>query len=135
MNAPTPSAATQPRHHLDRGSTTVEMVGYTTVWMLALLIAVQTAVWGLAQISCQYAASHALQTTRIMGGSAAAGHADAVTVLDQISSNLVADPDIHITRDQSTATVTVRASTLRLVPLVTPHCHASATGPVETLTP
>ena len=43
----------------DRGSTTVEMVGYFAVMLAALLVGVQAAAWGLAELSCRYAANHA----------------------------------------------------------------------------
>ena len=46
----------------DRGSTTVEMVGYFAVMLAALLVGVQAAAWGLAELSCRYAANHAVQT-------------------------------------------------------------------------
>ena len=67
----------RPHRYTDRGSTSVEMVAYTTLMLVALLIGVQAAVWGLAELACRYAASHALQATRVDGGSEQAGETDA----------------------------------------------------------
>jgi hypothetical protein len=118
----------------DRGSTTVEMVGYTAVMLAALLVGVQAAVWGLAELACRYAASHALQVTRVQGGTAAAGHADAATVLASIGGNLVSGPDISATRGVATASVTVKGYVIQVVPFLRLPVGATATGPVESLT-
>ncbi|HEX8630868.1 MAG TPA: hypothetical protein VF755_22145, partial [Catenuloplanes sp.] len=46
-----------------------------------------------------------LQTTRIQGGTAAAGQADATTILAQVAGGIVNDPQISATRTVDTATV------------------------------
>jgi hypothetical protein len=111
------------------------MVGYTAVMLFALLVGVQAAVWGLAELACRYAANHALQTTRVQGGTADAGQSDAATVLAQVNGNLVTGPSVSATRGPATATVTVKGSALRVIPFVTLPVGTTVTGPVETLGP
>ena len=119
----------------DRGSTTVETVGYYAVWLACLLVGVQAALWGLAELACRYSAQHALQATRIEGGSAAAGHRDGTTILAAIGGYLVTDPTITTTRSPDTATVTVHGTAVKLIPFLTVPVQATATGPVEVLAP
>ncbi len=119
----------------DRGSTTVEMVGYFAVMLAALLVGVQAAAWGLAELSCRYAANHAAQTTRVLGGSAAAGQTDASTVLTAIDGNLVTDAHIQTSRGPATATVTVSGTAVQVIPFLHLPVRATVTAPVEKLTP
>lgn len=117
----------------DRGSTSVEMVGYTAIMLFALLVGVQASAWGLAELACRYAASHALQTTRVEGGTAAAGESDAHAVLDQVNANLVTGVQTTASRDATTATVTIRGTALRIVPFLSLPVGATLSAPVEDL--
>jgi hypothetical protein len=119
----------------DRGSTSVEMVGYTAVMLAALLVGVQMAAWGLAELACRYAANHALQTTRVQGGSAGAGQTDATNVLAAINGNLVSDPSVQTSRGPATATVTVRGTAVTVIPFLHLPVAATISGPVETPNP
>jgi hypothetical protein len=119
----------------DRGSTSVEMVGYFAVMLAALLIGVQAAAWGLAELACRYAANHAVQTTRVQGGSAGAGQTDAGTVLTAIDGNLIANPSIQTSRGPATATVTVSGTAVQVIPFLRLPVRATVTAPVETLDP
>ena len=121
------------RRRSDRGSTSVEMVGYTAIMLFALLVGVQAAVWGLAELACRYAANHALQTTRIDGGSADAGKADANTVLTSVNANLVTGPTTEATRSATTATVTVHGHALRVIPFLNLPVGTTVSAPVEDL--
>ncbi len=125
------------RHQLrgDPGATSVEMVGYTAVMLAALLIGVQTAAWGLAELACRYAANHALQTTRVHGGTTAAGQQDAATVLDLINGNLVIQPQFSATRNATTATVTVKGTAVQVIPFLTLPVDTTVSAPVEVLNP
>jgi len=111
------------------------MVGYTAVMLATLLIAVQATVWGLAELACRYAANHALQVTRVQGGTAAAGESDAATVLDAVNANLVTNSNIRADRGATTATVTVKAHALQVLPFLTLPVGATVSAPVETLNP
>jgi hypothetical protein len=109
------------------------MIGYTAVMLAALLIGVQTMVWGLAEMACRHAANHALQVTRVQGGNPAAGQADAATVLDQVGADLVSGPTIQATRGEATASVTVTGSALQVLPFLTLSVGTTVTGPIESL--
>lgn len=117
----------------DRGSTTVEMMGYTAVMLAAVLIGVQAVTWGLAELACRYAANHALQVTRVQGGSAAAGETDAATVLSNVSGGLVTDRQITANRGPSAASVTVHGHAIRVIPFLTIPVGVTVGGPVESL--
>ena len=117
----------------DRGSTTVEMVGYTAVMLAAVLVGVQAAAWGLGELACRYAANHALQVTRVQGGTAAAGQADASTVLGNVSGDLVTGPQITATRGAATANVTVTGHAIQVIPFPALPVGATVSGPVEAL--
>jgi peptidoglycan/LPS O-acetylase OafA/YrhL len=138
MTASTPPTAPVRGHHrlaCDRGSTSVEMVGYTAVMLAALLIGVQVAVWGLAQLACSYAANHALQTTRVQGGTASAGRSDATTVLTSINGNLVTDAKVSTNRTATTATVTVTGTAVTVIPFLSLPVSTTVNAPVESLDP
>jgi hypothetical protein len=109
------------------------MLGYTAVLLAALLIGVQATVWGLAEMACRHAANHALQLTRVEGGSAALGKADAATVLGQVGATLVTDPNVQASRGAASASVTVTGTALRVVPFLAFPVGTTLTGPVETL--
>jgi len=111
------------------------MVGYTAVMLFALLLGVQAAAWGLAELACRYAANHALQTTRVQGGTTAAGQTDATTVLASIDGNLVRNPRIQTSRGPATATVTINGTAVTVIPFVSLPVAATVTAPVETLNP
>jgi hypothetical protein len=111
------------------------MVGYTAVMLAALLVGVQAAVWGLGELACRYAANHALQVTRVQGGSDAAGQADAATVLADIHGNLVTEPEFAAGRDAATATVTVKGKAVQVIPFLTLPVGTTISAPTEVLVP
>jgi hypothetical protein len=117
----------------DRGATSVEMVGYTAVMLAALLVGVQAAVWGLGELACRYAANHAVQVTRVQGGSAAAGQDDAATVLADIHGNLVTQPEFSASRSATTATVTCQGKAVQVIPFLNLPVGTTVSAPVEVL--
>jgi Flp pilus assembly protein TadG len=127
----------RPRRRLrgDRGSTTTEVVLYAPLLMLLVLVGVQLAVWALAQLGVQHAANHALQTTRIQGGTAAAGQADATTILAQVAGGIVNDPRVSATRTVDTATVSIRATVPPVVPFLHLRVSTTVSAPTERFRP
>lgn len=125
------------RHYLlrrlgtDRGSTTTEVVLYSPLLMLLVLVGVQLAVWALAQLGVQHAANHALQTTRVTGGTAAAGTTEATTILTDVAGRIVNDPHVSVTRSPDTATVTLRGTVLPIVPFLHLRVSTTVTAPTE----
>jgi hypothetical protein len=119
----------------DAGMTSAEMAVWAPVSLVGVLLIVQLTAWALAQLAGSYAANHALQATRVQGGTAAAGQADAATILVQIDGNLIGRQQITATRTAGQATVRIRGSVIRIVPFLTLPVSVEASGPVEALTP
>ncbi|MEV0005669.1 TadE/TadG family type IV pilus assembly protein [Micromonospora sp. NPDC050980] len=119
----------------DRGSVTTEVVLYAPLLFLLVLVGVQFALCALAQLGVQHAANHALQTTRVSGGTAAAGRADAATVLDQVAGQVVVDPRVSVTRTADTATVAVAGRVPAVVPFLRLQVSTQASAPVERFRP
>lgn len=127
-------AATRPRRRAttrhDDGSVAVQFALAVPILLTMLGVLIQTALWGLGYLAAEQAAQHAAQTTRVVGGTVAAGRADATTLLHQLGGRLVTDPTIQITRGPVTTTVTIHAHARGApIPLT---AHASA--PTERFT-
>ena len=108
---------------------------YAPLLMMLLLAGVQFAMWGLGQIAAQHAANHALQTTRVAGGSASAGHADADAVLDQLARTLISDRQVIVTRDADHAEVTITGTAPTVIPFLRLPVHTKVRAPVERFRP
>lgn len=119
----------------DRGSITSEMVLYSPLLFGLILLGVQMAMWGLAQLAVQHSANHALQATRVFGGTATAGQADAEAVLNQTGSTLLHDQRIAVSRTADTATVTITAKAPRVVPFLNLSVSTTVTASVERFRP
>lgn len=119
----------------DRGSVTTEVVLYAPLLFLLVLIGVQLALWALAQLGVQHAANHALQTTRVSGGTAAAGDADATAVLDQVAGRIVTDPRVSVVRTTDTATVAVSGRAPAVLPWLRLPVRTQVNAPVERFRP
>jgi len=92
----------------DRGSVTGEMIVAWPLMILVFALGVQVGMWALGQLGAQHAANHALQSTRVLDGTAAAGRADATTILQQLAGAFIDEPTVTVTRTADTATVTIR---------------------------
>jgi hypothetical protein len=66
------------------------MVGFAAMMMAVLLIGVQAAVWGIAELGCRNAANYALQNSRVQGGTAGGGEGAAGDVLSQFGGSSAA---------------------------------------------
>ncbi|MFG1648358.1 TadE/TadG family type IV pilus assembly protein [Micromonospora sp. NPDC049275] len=119
----------------DRGSASTEVVLYAPLLFLLVLIGVQLALWALAQLGIQHAANHALQTTRVSGGTAAAGTADATTVLDQVAGRAVDNPQVSVARSADTATVAIAGRVPTVVPFLRLRVDTRVSAPVERFRP
>ncbi len=91
------------RRRADRGAATVEVAGWVTLMLLALLAGVQVVMWGYAALGARYAANHAAQTTRVHGGTAAAGQADADATLASVVGNGLQNPQVTVARRNMTS--------------------------------
>jgi Flp pilus assembly protein TadG len=101
----TPTAAGEQ----DRGSVSVELAVAVPMILMVLGLLGQGFGWGMAYLAVSQAADHAAQTTRLVGGTPAAGRADAQSVLRHLGGHLVTDTRIEVTRGSAVTTVTIRA--------------------------
>src|SRR4029450_4114816 len=99
----------QPPHRRrgDRGSATVELALGAPVLLLVVAVIWQVGVWAIGDLAARNAANHALQTSRVLGGTASAGHADAAALLAQTGGWFIVDPVITVTRTPTRTTVTI----------------------------
>ncbi|MEV0006455.1 TadE/TadG family type IV pilus assembly protein [Micromonospora sp. NPDC050980] len=112
-----------------------EVVLYAPLLFLLILLGVQLALWALAQLGVQHAANHALQTTRVSGGTAATGHADATAVLEQVAGRAVTDARVSVDRTADTATVAVSGRAVAVVPGLRLPVSTRVGAPVERFRP
>jgi hypothetical protein len=109
----------------------VEALGYITLSIFAFMAAVQLVMWGLAALGAHYAADHAAQAARLYASSAAAGRADAITMLDSTVGAGLADAHATVTRTAATVTVTITGHAVTVVPGLRPPVTVTVTVPVE----
>src|SRR5213078_3382792 len=101
-----PSTAGQHRHcGRDRGSAAVEFALGAPILMLLVGMLVQIGLWACGDFAARNAANHALQTTRVVGGTEAAGRDDAAALLRQ-NGGWIIDPTVTVTRTPTVTTVT-----------------------------
>jgi hypothetical protein len=93
--------------HADSGATAVELAVSAPILMGLLLLLVQAFFWGMGNLAAQAAAAHAAQTTRVAGGTPAAGHAEGNHLLTQLGGRFVDEPAIVVTRGPQTTIVTI----------------------------
>lgn len=110
------------------------MIAIPLLVMLVLLI-VQFALAAYAEHIAQGAADQALDTARTVGGTNTGGQAEAQAVLAQLATGPLNHPQVDVTRDATTVTVTITGTAENLVPGFTLHVHAEASGPIEAFTP
>lgn len=99
--------------------------------LLAILVLVQAAVWGLADLSARHAADHAAQTARVAGGTTETGHTAAAQMLHTINPNGLTNVDINVDRTAEATTVTITGHALQVVPFVTIPVRVVAQVPTE----
>jgi len=115
----------------DGGGASVELVVASPVVLLVLLAVVQFALWSHATHIAQAAASQGLSSSRVQGGSAAAGAASARQVLDQLGSGPLIGTGISSDRGSESASVRVTGTATPVIPFLTLRVYAEATGPIE----
>src|SRR5438046_5013737 len=91
----------------DRGSAAVEFALGAPILVLLVGLLVQIGLWAVGDFAARSAANHALQTTRVVGGTEAAGRDDAAALLRQ-SDGWIIDPTVTVTRTPTVTTVTIR---------------------------
>ena len=134
-----PSAAgharREPRTSRDRGAVAAQVVVAIPLLAMLPMLIVQVALWAFAAHAAQAAASQALDTARVVGGSNSSGQAEATQILDQLTSNTLHDPHVTVQRTATTVTVTIMGTSETIVPGFHMTVHVHASGPIETFTP
>jgi Flp pilus assembly protein TadG len=92
----------------DRGSTAVEFAIGAPILMGVVVLLLQMSAWGMANLAARSAADHAVQSTRVVGGSSAAGQADATALLSELGGSFFSSSSATVSRGAAVTTVTVR---------------------------
>jgi Flp pilus assembly protein TadG len=120
----------QGRHiHDDRGS--AELIVATPLLLLLILVVIQFAIYEHASEVAQAAASQALASTRVVGGTTASGQSEATSLLASVGRGVLVNPSVSITRDAMSARVTVTGTAEDVIPLIHLPVVATSTGPIE----
>jgi Flp pilus assembly protein TadG len=126
------------RHHGiwgdERGAVAAELVIATPLLLLLVMCVVQFALWEHATHVADAVAQQGLAVGRLQGETAAAGQAEARSVLDQLGRGVLVKPDIAATRTAQTTTVVVSGQAESVVGLFSLPVRATASGPTEAYT-
>ena len=120
-----------PLRRRDRGDTNVEIALFAPLMLLAAMVALQAAAWGLADLSARHAAQHGVQTARLHGATAADGHSEATALLAEINPRGLTNVQITVDRNPATTTVTISGAAIRVIPIIAIPVHAQAHAPTE----
>ncbi len=104
------------------------------VLVFVVLAIVQFALAAYANHIAQGAADQALDSARVLNGTDADGQSEAQAVLRQLATGPLTNPTVQVTRGATTVTVTITGTAEHVVPGLTLHVHAEASGPIETWT-
>jgi Flp pilus assembly protein TadG len=118
----------------DRGAVAAELVIATPLLLLLIMCVVQFALWEHATHVADAVAQQGLAVARLQGETAAAGQAEAQSVLDQLGRGVLVKPDIAATRTARTTTIVVSGQAESVVGLFSLPVRATASGPTEDYT-
>jgi Flp pilus assembly protein TadG len=111
------------------GSATTELVLLMPLVLLLVLLIVQFGLWLHARQVATAAAQEGLVAAQVETGTAAAGHSRAVAFAAQTGG--LRDIGVEVSRDATTARVTVNGTTPAVLPSTGFGVSAVAEGPVE----
>jgi hypothetical protein len=109
----------------------VEIALFAPLMLLAVMVALQAAAWGLADLSARHAAQHGVQTARLHGATAADGHNQATALLAEINPRGLTNVQITVDRNPATTTITISGAAIRVIPIIAIPVHAQAHAPTE----
>lgn len=122
------------RRHRERGSVSVEMVLFMPLLLLILFSGVQGAVYFHARTLAIAAAQEGTRAAARENATLTAGTAAATAFLADVAGDSLTSVTVTGTRSATTATITVRGSSLSLIPGWTPTVEQTANLPVERIT-
>lgn len=119
----------------ERGAASAELVLAMPLLLLLLLVIAQFTLWLHATHVAQAAASEALAVTRVEGGTAADGQAEAERILQQLGSGPLDGPQATVSRSLDEASVHVEGTVTAVIPFLALTAVGEASGPVERFVP
>ena len=114
----------------ERGVLSIEFLAIIGALTIVFLVMLQYAVKAHAHRVAEAAAEEALAAAAAYNGSAGSGETAADHYLDDIESDL-SDPQVTVTRNASTAAVTVKGDVQPFIPFLSAHVSVHMEGPVE----
>lgn len=116
----------------EHGAATVELTIIFPIVLLLIFGIVQAAVWYHGRTLAMLAAQDALRATQALNGTAAEGRKLAVEALaGNGATGFLTDPAVTATRTSTTATITIIARSVALLPGTGLPITQHAAGPVE----
>jgi hypothetical protein len=117
----------------------VEFALGAPILVLLVGLLVQIGLWAVGDFAARSAANHALQVTRVVGGTEAAGRDDAAALLRQSGGSII-DPTVTVTRTPTLTTVTIRGHARAIIPAslipgFQPVITITVQAPTERVTP
>jgi Flp pilus assembly protein TadG len=119
----------------DGGSTIVELVIVFPALLLCVMMTIEFGIWMHARHLAQAAADDGLTRAQQLNATAAQGQAETQAQLGFLAGSMLTDPTITATRDASTASITVDATAISVLPFFTLSVHERVSGPVERFVP
>jgi Flp pilus assembly protein TadG len=131
-----PATGRRPARRGERGSAAVEFAIAAPMLVLIVALLWQGWVWAMGDYAARSAANHALQTTRVVGGTDAAGRDDAAALLQQNGGGFLDGTTITVTRTPTVTIVTIRGRAHSILPAsllsgVQPVITVTVQGPTE----
>lgn len=119
----------------ESGSTALEVAIIFPAALLLITMTVQVALWQHASHVASASAQEAGRVARSSVGTSELARGRAMQALSSWGPSAVLDPEVDVTEDAGTATVTVRGVAPRVVPGVRLAVVATSGGPLETFRP
>jgi Flp pilus assembly protein TadG len=119
----------------DDGSSIVELVIVFPALLLVVMMTIEFGIWMHARHVAQAAADDGLARAQQLNGTADLGRAEAQTSLARLAGTMLTHPSVTATRSRTTASVTIDATSISVVPFFTLTVHERVSGPVERFVP
>lgn len=115
----------------ERGETMTQTVIVAPVLFLLIMIVLQFALTAHAQNVAEAAAQEGVAAARRFDAGATDGRTKAADALANLGPKMLSNRSIHVSRSQTTATVTVTGKVLSVVPGFNKTIIETSSGPVE----
>lgn len=118
----------------ERGAVSAELVIATPLLLLLIMGVIQFALWEHAAHIASAAAQQGVSVARLQGETPGAGQTESQSVLNQLGTSVLADPNVTANRTATTTTVTVTGHAESIIGIFTLPVKATASGPTENYT-